>query len=94
MNITSSCNPRISSWYFDIIFIIIIIIIIIIIMVKLMIIIIIIFTIQDYLQNTVDKIDTRNFIKTQNTNNTKAFSLKIALKKTLDARSGEIYFAV
>ena len=58
------------------------IITIIIIIILIIIIIIIIIIIQDYLQNIMY--------------NTKAFSLKISLKKkeTLDARGGDVYFAV
>ena len=62
--------------------------------------IITLFTIQDYLQDTIDKVNIWNFIKIQIMYNTKAFSLKIVpppkkkKKKTLDARSGDIYFAV
>ena len=47
-----------------------------------MIVITIMIIIQGYLQNTIDKINIRNFKKFKITNNTKAFSLKIALKKT------------
>ena len=46
-----------------------------------MIVITIMIIIQGYLQNTIDKINIRNFKKFKITNNTKAFSLKIALKK-------------
>ena len=75
----------------------IMIIITIIIIVIIMIVITIIIIIQGYLQNTIDKINIRNFKKFKITNNTKAFSLKIALKKnkkTFDSRSGDVYFAV
>ena len=56
-------------------------------------IIVIMIIIQDYLQNTIDKINIRNFKKFKIMYNTKAFSLKNALKKkTLDSRSGDVMF--
>ena len=58
------------------------IIITIIIIIITIIVIIMMIIIQDYLQNTIDKINIRNFKKFKIKYNTKAFSLKIALKKT------------
>ena len=40
--------------------------------------------IQEYLQNTIGKVNIRYFIKFKIVYNTKAFSLKIALKKKFD----------
>ena len=56
-------------------------IIITIIIIVIIMIIIIMIIIQDYLQNTIDKINIRNFKKFKIMYNTKAFSLKNALKK-------------
>ena len=69
-------------------------IIITIIIIVIIMIIVIMIIIQDYLQNTIDKINIRNFKKFKIMYNTKAFSLKNALKKkkTLDSRSGDVMF--